>query len=349
MPLPTNPEQEQVATRLAQHRGVTVQGPPGTGKTHTIANLISHLVGHGKRVLVTSQKEQALERAPGQDPGVRPRPVGRGARLIDRLARASSSSPSGRSMRTPSRWTAPPPGSGSRALDEQLTAVQRESARCGPGSRRRSPGSGTASRSGRSSTRHRRSESGLLTTRQSSATSPTTIEPAFPCPLSAAEIADLFRLVREITPEDRVAARLRLPRRGGPAHPRRAGHGDGRAAATCATSWPGPKRAIQDRVALERLTPDELGMLINWVEQAAKRLRSSGAAVAGRRPRRTAHVVVRRALARPDLKAIGEGIEELAAWRNRLLGHGSPCPATTSSWGNRAARQGADHPAHRDP
>ncbi len=32
----------------------------GTGKTHTIANLISHLVGHGKRVLVTSQKEQAL-------------------------------------------------------------------------------------------------------------------------------------------------------------------------------------------------------------------------------------------------------------------------------------------------
>jgi primosomal protein N' len=60
MPLPTNPEQEAVARRLADHRGVTVQGPPGTGKTHTIANLISHLVGHGKRVLVTSQKEQAL-------------------------------------------------------------------------------------------------------------------------------------------------------------------------------------------------------------------------------------------------------------------------------------------------
>ncbi len=60
MPLPTNPEQERVARRLAEHRGVTVQGPPGTGKTHTSANLISHLVGHGKRVLVTSQKEQAL-------------------------------------------------------------------------------------------------------------------------------------------------------------------------------------------------------------------------------------------------------------------------------------------------
>jgi AAA domain len=60
MPLPTNPEQEAVARRLAEHRGATVQGPPGTGKTRTIANLISHLVGHGKRVLVTSQKEQAL-------------------------------------------------------------------------------------------------------------------------------------------------------------------------------------------------------------------------------------------------------------------------------------------------
>lgn len=60
LPLPTNAEQEQIVLRLAKHRGVTVQGPPGTGKTHTIANLISHLVAHGKRVLVTSHKEQAL-------------------------------------------------------------------------------------------------------------------------------------------------------------------------------------------------------------------------------------------------------------------------------------------------
>ena len=67
MPLPTNPEQEQVARRLAEHRGVTVQGPPGTGKTHTIANLVSHLVGHGKRVLVTSQKEQTLPASSRQD------------------------------------------------------------------------------------------------------------------------------------------------------------------------------------------------------------------------------------------------------------------------------------------
>lgn len=60
MPLPTNPEQERIARQLATARGVTVQGPPGTGKSHTIANLVSHLVAEGKRVLVTAQNEQAL-------------------------------------------------------------------------------------------------------------------------------------------------------------------------------------------------------------------------------------------------------------------------------------------------
>ncbi len=60
MPLPTNTEQERIARQLASSRGVTVQGPPGTGKSHTIANLVSHLVAEGKRVLVTAQNEQAL-------------------------------------------------------------------------------------------------------------------------------------------------------------------------------------------------------------------------------------------------------------------------------------------------
>ncbi len=59
-PKPSNEEQRQIARKLALNPGVTVQGPPGTGKTHTIANLICHLVAHGKRVLVTSQKAQAL-------------------------------------------------------------------------------------------------------------------------------------------------------------------------------------------------------------------------------------------------------------------------------------------------
>jgi len=60
--LPKEANQAQMdIVRLAQSRaGVTAQGPPGTGKSHTIANLISHYVAHGKRVLVTAEKEQAL-------------------------------------------------------------------------------------------------------------------------------------------------------------------------------------------------------------------------------------------------------------------------------------------------
>jgi very-short-patch-repair endonuclease/DNA polymerase III delta prime subunit len=57
---PANQEQLQIAKQL-EHRGtVLVQGPPGTGKTHTIANLIGHLLSQGKRVLVTAQTPKAL-------------------------------------------------------------------------------------------------------------------------------------------------------------------------------------------------------------------------------------------------------------------------------------------------
>ncbi len=38
-----------------------VQGPPGTGKSHTIANLICHLLANGKKVLITAYTKRALE------------------------------------------------------------------------------------------------------------------------------------------------------------------------------------------------------------------------------------------------------------------------------------------------
>ena len=60
-PLPANEEQSKIAQRLSTGRGVLVQGPPGTGKSHTIANLICHLLAKGKRVLVTSQTPRALK------------------------------------------------------------------------------------------------------------------------------------------------------------------------------------------------------------------------------------------------------------------------------------------------
>lgn len=58
--MPSNPEQERVVKRLHSTGAVLVQGPPGTGKTHTIANLIGHLLAQGKSILVTSQASKAL-------------------------------------------------------------------------------------------------------------------------------------------------------------------------------------------------------------------------------------------------------------------------------------------------
>jgi very-short-patch-repair endonuclease/Cdc6-like AAA superfamily ATPase len=55
-----NPEQELVIHRLEETGAVLVQGPPGTGKTHTIANLIGHLLAQKKSVLVTSHTSKAL-------------------------------------------------------------------------------------------------------------------------------------------------------------------------------------------------------------------------------------------------------------------------------------------------
>ena len=57
---PANPEQVRIAKQLEEHGGVLVQGPPGTGKTHTIGNLIGHLLAQGKSVLVTSHTTKAL-------------------------------------------------------------------------------------------------------------------------------------------------------------------------------------------------------------------------------------------------------------------------------------------------
>ena len=58
--LPANSEQLRIIKYLEKYGAVLVQGPPGTGKTHTIANLIGHLLSQGNNVLVTSHTEKAL-------------------------------------------------------------------------------------------------------------------------------------------------------------------------------------------------------------------------------------------------------------------------------------------------
>ncbi len=67
-PLPANEEQKRIVNKIQRRRGVLVQGPPGTGKSHTIANLISHFLAQGKRILVTSETPRALEVLRGKLP-----------------------------------------------------------------------------------------------------------------------------------------------------------------------------------------------------------------------------------------------------------------------------------------
>jgi len=58
--LPANNEQLKTIQHLNNYGAVLIQGPPGTGKTHTIANIIGHLLSEGKNILVTSHTEKAL-------------------------------------------------------------------------------------------------------------------------------------------------------------------------------------------------------------------------------------------------------------------------------------------------
>lgn len=60
-PLPTNDEQRQIVESLRTRPYVLVKGPPGTGKSHTIANLICHLLAKGERILVTAHAPKALQ------------------------------------------------------------------------------------------------------------------------------------------------------------------------------------------------------------------------------------------------------------------------------------------------
>ncbi len=62
-PFSSNPSQRRVALLASDpnNRIIVVQGPPGTGKSLTIANTACDLIARGKRVLISSQKNKALE------------------------------------------------------------------------------------------------------------------------------------------------------------------------------------------------------------------------------------------------------------------------------------------------
>ncbi len=54
-PKPSNEEQLRIVDKIRAASGVLVQGPPGTGKSHTIANLVCHLLATGQRTLIYCQ------------------------------------------------------------------------------------------------------------------------------------------------------------------------------------------------------------------------------------------------------------------------------------------------------
>lgn len=62
-PFGSNRSQRHVAVLAddPSNQIVVVQGPPGTGKSLTIANVACHLVARGKRVLISAQKDKAME------------------------------------------------------------------------------------------------------------------------------------------------------------------------------------------------------------------------------------------------------------------------------------------------
>ncbi|MGF1453818.1 MAG: DUF3320 domain-containing protein [Alphaproteobacteria bacterium] len=61
MPLPADSSQIAGVHASAQSGDFILEGPPGTGKSQTIANIIAHNLGLGRRILFVSEKMAALE------------------------------------------------------------------------------------------------------------------------------------------------------------------------------------------------------------------------------------------------------------------------------------------------
>jgi very-short-patch-repair endonuclease len=323
MPLPTNPEQELVARRLAEHRGVTVQGPPGTGKTHTIANLISHLVGHGKRVLVTSQKEQALlvlrDKIPESIRDLSVAVLGSSAASLaqlDQSVQAIYEQAVGRDRAQARTRIA--------ALDSRLDELHRDigalrtriSASIAREQESYSVGPAT----------HTPSTLGQWLAANAAGLGyiPDEIPPSVPAPVDGPQVADLYRLAAGLAPADCAQARLHLPvtEQLPAASELASATADLREIRDRLATTEG---VVEDRLALERLGPDGLSTLTEAVERAARQLADLELPwlAAVRAELRTA---VFAATWRDQMKAWQEGIEELAAWQGRLLGHSVVIP-----------------------
>ena len=210
MPMPTNEAQESIARRLAVHRNVAVQGPPGTGKTHTIRNLICHLVAHGKRVLVLAQKEDPLRvlRA-GLPEEIQPLCLAILGRSADQLvqlqiaARGLSDRAATLDQAAEARWVQRLSAELDRAEAELTEAADRlrEAAEREAATFDLDGGTASASEVGEWLRRHAPALNLV----------PDPVPVDTPPPLEPAEFAVLADIAREVPPEDRAAALGPLP------------------------------------------------------------------------------------------------------------------------------------------
>jgi len=213
LPLAANEEQEQIARKLATHSGVTVQGPPGTGKSHTIANLVSHLVAHGKRVLVTAHKDQALtvlrDKIPADLRDLSLAVLGSSSAHLTELQRsvqAITSAADGVDEEKESRAVA----ALRLRLDDVQAEVLRLRKRLRAGLEREQEDLEVAGH------RRRAGEVADWLARHQDALGriPDTLAPGTACPLTSAELAELFALVRRVGADDTLACTADLPAAG---------------------------------------------------------------------------------------------------------------------------------------
>jgi very-short-patch-repair endonuclease len=127
-PKPSNDEQRCIVDKIRTASGVLVQGPPGTGKSHTIANLICHLLATGQRTLITAKTPRALKVLEGLVPDeLRPLCINLlGSGLEERRSLESSV---GGILRKNEEWNETHAENERRELEERLRNLREEKSR----------------------------------------------------------------------------------------------------------------------------------------------------------------------------------------------------------------------------
>lgn len=127
-PKPSNDEQLRIVDKIRAASGVLVQGPPGTGKSHTIANLICHLLATGQRTLITAKTPRALQVLEGLVPDeLRPLCINLlGSGLEERRSLESSV---GGILRNNEEWNEDRAKRERTELEERLRRLREEKAR----------------------------------------------------------------------------------------------------------------------------------------------------------------------------------------------------------------------------